>query len=294
MKKYSGWVNTLEDQHKKTLELHINTLENGANLETLSESTLTHLQFSNKLSKLITESQKFILPLNASLYDFGDSDLEDALTDFVGDKLNLPFPKITLEFHMQLGDSVLVPIVLFVEEDQNSINLYPAFAMKDGTWRISPFLGYSIDRNTYIPSSQNSTALNKMIGNTSAAQNFYLDLGHTAFIAIVQLLCALSCTNVYISDHNIKPSALKQQIRRNKSKTPFYTYKVLTVKPRDNTTPSYALDANEDENIHSSKRFHLRRGHPRKLQSGIKIWVSPCTVGNKQIGIVEKSYKLTA
>ncbi len=44
---------------------------------------------------------------------------------------------------------------------------------------------------------------------------------------------------------------------------------------------------------HASPRLHERRGHWRKLESGRQVWVRDCLVGDPDLGVVEKDYKVT-
>lgn len=43
---------------------------------------------------------------------------------------------------------------------------------------------------------------------------------------------------------------------------------------------------------HASPRLHERRGHWSKLEGGRQVWVRDCLVGNPDLGVVEKDYKL--
>ncbi len=43
---------------------------------------------------------------------------------------------------------------------------------------------------------------------------------------------------------------------------------------------------------HASPRLHERRGHWRTLESGRKVWVRECLVGDPHLGVIEKDYKL--
>lgn len=43
---------------------------------------------------------------------------------------------------------------------------------------------------------------------------------------------------------------------------------------------------------HASPRFHVRRGHVRRLPTGALTWVRQCTVGDASIGTIHKTYRV--
>ena len=43
---------------------------------------------------------------------------------------------------------------------------------------------------------------------------------------------------------------------------------------------------------HASPRFHVRRGHVRRLPDGRTTWVKQCTVGDASIGKIDKDYRV--
>jgi hypothetical protein len=45
---------------------------------------------------------------------------------------------------------------------------------------------------------------------------------------------------------------------------------------------------------HTSPRFHVRRGHVRRLPDGRTTWVKQCTVGDARIGKIDKDYRIRA
>jgi len=103
---------------------------------------------------------------------------------------------------------------------------------------------------------------------------------------IVNFLCALSCGNTAICDDDLKPSAIKEKLRKDKRKTPFFSYKVLTINTGATTSKSIGASYS-----HNSPRVHLRRGHIRKLPTK-NIWVNACIVGDKSKGIIHKDYSV--
>lgn len=90
------------------------------------------------------------------------------------------------------------------------------------------------------------------------------------------------CSNVFIKN-NTHPAALQKK-RLKKGKLPLFEYKTLHVRPRNTDGKS------KGTGTHASPRLHLRRGHIRRYKDGKKIWVQPCMVGNKKLGVVHKDY----
>ena len=107
---------------------------------------------------------------------------------------------------------------------------------------------------------------------------------HRECFAIVDLLLALSCSNVTISR---LPSALSESAKRRreaKGKPKFYDYHILEI-----TGASDRAEGSGES--HASPRLHLRRGHIRRLHdSGRRIWVNACVVGKPESGVLLKDY----
>ena len=84
-------------------------------------------------------------------------------------------------------------------------------------------------------------------------------------------------------------AAIEQQGKKReaKGKVPFFTYKVLTLKPSKRSSGE-GLGG-----THASPRVHLRRGHIRRLPDK-RIWVNGCVVGDKSKGMVVKDYAVPA
>ena len=90
-----------------------------------------------------------------------------------------------------------------------------------------------------------------------------------------------------ISVDDILPPEKLNKSRIKKGKTPFFSYKVLTINSQKGNAPSNS----NSKGSHSSPRIHLRRGHIRKLESKT-VWVNACVVGDKKKGAVNKDYQV--
>ena len=104
--------------------------------------------------------------------------------------------------------------------------------------------------------------------------------------AIMVFLSILNCKNVKTEE--VKPDAALQKARAKRGKMPLFSYHVLTLR---SDTPE---KGDSKGGTHASPRLHIRRGHIRRFDDGTHTWVSPCTVGDKKLGMVHKDYKYQA
>lgn len=95
--------------------------------------------------------------------------------------------------------------------------------------------------------------------------------------------------------NSIHPTGYRPAVRRNsilnqqrarKGKPPLqYDWHTVTIQPpQPKREPKGGT--------HASPRLHDRRGHFRKLKSGLRVWINPCKVGNASKGTVFKDYKV--
>jgi len=113
---------------------------------------------------------------------------------------------------------------------------------------------------------------------------------HRLSYILEQTLLALHCTNVRSVD-NTPPSALNKK-RQKAGKLPLFTYKTLHIISGERTGPHSQNDT--DEEARPGPRLHFRRGHIRRISESRITWVQQCMVGNRRLGVVEKTYALEA
>lgn len=111
---------------------------------------------------------------------------------------------------------------------------------------------------------------------------------HRLSFIIEQMLLILHCTNV--RSVNNAPSLALNKKRQKQGKPPLFTYKTLHVLAGERGC-SHDPRADEAE-ARRSPRLHFRRGHVRQIGDGRITWVQQCMVGNRKLGIVEKTYAL--
>lgn len=109
--------------------------------------------------------------------------------------------------------------------------------------------------------------------------------------AVVDVLRIMQCSNV-VSEVIPGTGATKQvnDKRINKGKSPLYEYRQLTVDVSGSTKEG----SHHYNGSGGKRRQHLRRGHIRRYQSGVRIWVQSHIVGAGAIGRVDKEYNLKA
>jgi len=101
---------------------------------------------------------------------------------------------------------------------------------------------------------------------------------------IVDFCNMVNCSNIIYMD-NPAPEKLNKK-RVKKGKQPLYSYKTLHIK-----TDTRTVNKNNQGGTHASPRVHFRRGHIRQLANN-SIWVQPCMVGSKELGMVHKGYRV--
>lgn len=103
--------------------------------------------------------------------------------------------------------------------------------------------------------------------------------------AVAGLITALACSNS-AEPEDVPPPKYINDKRIKKGKTPFYSYKILTL------SSSSDPESRHLGGTHASPRVHLRRGHVRRLAEKT-VWVNACVVGDKSKGVVEKDYAVS-
>lgn len=245
----------------------------------------------------IRSSVKFRIPDNGRIFDIKRG---ETITDIAKycPVFRLPYPVIALEWAVPdcaagadygyEGMRYDAEMVVAYEETVGSnmhvklMLMYRTMVDDQNTWVPSGY-GISICSDTLETRiyPQTDFALSRgpnhpgVIGDTTAPLTTFM-----------QFMAALSCSNSSYVDAEPPSKPLNEKRRRN-GKTPFFTYKVLTISgAEDRSTGGRGGSA------HGSPRVHLRRGHIRRLPDKT-IWVNSCVVGNKSKGMVTKDYALT-
>lgn len=103
--------------------------------------------------------------------------------------------------------------------------------------------------------------------------------------AVLDFLNALQCSNV-----GIEKLAVKKAHKALRKAIPFDEYHVLTI----SVSNAKSIGNGASSDSHRSPREHLRRGHIRRYENGLKIWVNAAVVNAGVGGKISKDYRLAA
>lgn len=131
-----------------------------------------------------------------------------------------------------------------------------------------------------------------LFGESELAVEFGRDERNKGFLAtncdrmaVLGLIEALSCSNVSMMESEAPVKLNRARVK--KGKAPFYTYRTLVVE-----VPATRKTSTET-GTGRSPRQHLRRGHIRRLPPR-KLWINATVVGNADIGMHTKGYRVLA
>jgi len=277
---YESYTNQAYDLITKVLKSH---KKNGRNKNTGKAVSLLINQLPF-IHQSIRESTTFRLPDNGLLFSEYNESNKKRLNSFVKD-IRLPYPICALEFELtkpskEIKDTPLLKTeaykyCIMLIENEDYISIYDL--IDDGASEGMCFVSADalrLDKKTFD------------FYDNEHAYGVGCDLFNREKV-IIDFICALSCTNVEINDSDIKPSAVKQQMRKQKGNIPLFTHKILSL----NSKPMAGQRTESKGGTHSSPSYHLRRGHIRRLPNK-NVWVNACVVGEKQNGEIIKDYSV--
>ena len=91
----------------------------------------------------------------------------------------------------------------------------------------------------------------------------------------------------HVTFEDVEPDEKLNKMRRARGKAPLFAYKVLTIGRKKRKSQLLG-------GTHASPRSHLRRGHYRTSQKGVRHWVQPCMIKGETDGFVHKDYMVEA
>lgn len=261
---------------------------------------------------------KFMLPVNGQILD---GELKGVPSDF-----QLPFPKIVVEYDSWVnledaeffankkikaarveGDRFLQKNMVIATQHEGKIELRFIGRIKGKTEEdnINQVPGYTVllpcqwsgDFNGFISNLErpdvpldinyvnSESAFKKLQTDDSALSQLAAKATYVnPMLAILSLVEALSCKNV---THEALPVRKLNKGAAKRGALPFDEYRVLVI----NTVKGKGVKAGSAGDRHSP-REHLRRGHVRVYESGLRVWVQS-TVVNAGIGSsINKDYKV--
>jgi hypothetical protein len=203
--------------------------------------------------------------------------------------LRLPFPRIALEY-LQHSGAPLLPgqlvcskRVAFCRETDDGIRVLPVvWADEYRCWLPLPEV--RVPRTGYLDRSNRDSeglpAINVFMdaGTGVAGTDCADEVG-----AVLSLLNALACSNV-----RAERIEQKQPKRAKQGALPFDSFHILTIEAPGGRDGNGGRIGSAG---HRSPREHLRRGHIRRYESGLKVWVN-ATVVNPGQAVVGKAYRM--
>ncbi|MFA7291834.1 MAG: hypothetical protein WC023_06255 [Rhodocyclaceae bacterium] len=227
-------------------------------------------------------AKKFLMP------DGGGVIEDDELRGLDWDSpLKLPFPVVALEFRfggnvgLRFHDtgSFFDKYIVFASQsdDDGFIRVWSAgHQVHDGLWVIAT-PAQKINIQGCLTSVQGRPHIVITEGQDSVDGRTQHDIG-----IVVELLNALACTNV-----NVERSPARRKGKALKNAFPFDDYHILTI-----GAPAKQHGDGTAHCSHRSPREHLRRGHIRRYESGMKVWVNATVVNAGIGGKITKDYKV--
>lgn len=261
----------------------------AGDLSSHARETLTELRQG------LQDSLHFRLPDSGQLFQLKPgAKTTESIRDYCP-HLRLPFPVTALEFSLYAdctdikarGDAHYDASILLLREIANREGL-PAIL-------IRPMVRVSYgSRKTWIPEDYaaviNAETLTiEALWQTEAGKigspDEASDMLRGPLTVVAGFVAALSCSNSATADAAPPNVALNEKHKRA-GKTPFFSYKVLTLNLDSNSRKGSTTGG------HASPRVHLRRGHIRRLPDRT-VWVNAAVVGDKRKGFIHKDYSLT-
>ena len=272
-------------QHLNYCRQMTKSMQNMLKIPSIPKPILSSMRHTLDLA---SASEKFILPIGGKLFeDIGLRGLDNDVP------LKLPHRFVALEFELAQKDSGRQEIpgvlertnamIVFAREVEESIVFSSAHRfVSDGTWE--PLLGGAISKT----GSRKATSADGQVATEVALDDVSTrDANIRPMLTILNFLNAMACSNVKA----VKSTAgSARKAMRKKGALPFDDYHVLTI-----NIPGRAHGSGvADFDCHRSPREHLRRGHIRRYESGLKVWVNAHLVNPGIGGKVSKDYRLAA
>ncbi|GGE75670.1 hypothetical protein GCM10011533_30020 [Streptosporangium jomthongense] len=242
-------------------------------------------EMAAKLRGAIKDSVKFRLPPGGMvLPEAGFSDGDDLRQIYkkYAHGQRLPFSSMAIEWEGLPGEGFNKYVVLAIQCDDSDVIVALTFLQvvdPEPRWILSPLRIQDNYAEGTLAHGSVTADLNNSVRELFSEFQLMVRLVRSV---VVQLLCALACSNTTISE---APSGRKRlnKKRAGKGKPPFYSYKVLTIAQAEGNGSCGRSGTGR------SPRVHLRRGHIRRLANKT-VWVNSAVVGNKSRGLVNKDY----
>lgn len=219
---------------------------------------------------------KFTLPERGRLLD--DPELR-AIDE--ADQLRLPYPVCALEYSFPRfsGDTSCSKRVLLMVEQSEGLICFPVVYWDQGE-RFIAMKPFGLHHGNHIDRGAGRDGMPAVLLAFDGTEEEGKDRHQDALVAL-SFLNALSCSNV-----RIEHQPARGQGKKAGQALPFDSYHTLTIEPA-----SSAGRSSSSSQAHRSPREHLRRGHIRRYESGLKVWVNAAVVNPGIGGRIFKDYR---
>lgn len=230
----------------------------------------------------LKECIKFKLPANGEIIEVdpnGDLTVKDSYSKFIP-IIKLPYPSILLEYGIKTEKNFVNTVVAVKEFDETICFQVFVKLPREDEWTI-------LDNIGGMTKTWDNFRVFDLEGDVKSLSELQQATMKNAAFSILNLLAALNCQNVGVTEEHIK---IKKRFGSKKSKPKQVgeiVYKTLIV----DHEAIQAENQKNDVRHGTAKKQHLRRGHIRRLKNKT-IWINDCVIGDKEKGIVEKDYKV--
>lgn len=248
------------------------------------------------MARMIRASVHVVLPHNGEVYA-PTYPMPMPTQDEVDSLEGLPAPCTTFEFptDQDAGVTKILVVVVdakqaFPDEDLSGLTVFFA-RFEQGVWvcpRNAVFFGMPLhfvkaEGGKFAVTGRGFRIAPHLRPDDVKDQATVMGAAMRALLPVIQCCHALRAGASL--DERTEGSA-NRRWKMEKKGVGGFTYHVLKL-------PERAV--RHDESLggsHASPRFHVRRAHIRKLPSGVLTFVRQCFVGDRERGIVEKSYQM--
>jgi hypothetical protein len=234
------------------------------------------------------DTRSFLVPEDGEIID------KNTPCSLALDSLHLPFPQIALEyswspeFAVRGGLTSPAATIILAAERAEGLYVNVVFGVS-GSWLSWP-VGVLFDDHTTID-MLDGIATVRDITLTTAGDGCVDDDSHLnelqpALVAMAHFALLCNCENVN-AVRTFTPSAALVKRANERGNRPPDEYYIL-----DCFLGEHQERGECARGSHSSPRFHVRRGHIRRLPDGRRTWVKQCTVGDASLGRIDKDYRV--
>ena len=236
-------------------------------------------------------------------FNLGDGKVfDDNFRGLQNSQLRLPFRYITISFVTDNKNQLVVATESLTDESAIYLRFFEQDSIGDMMLTFACFINKNFNENEITFNEDGDWDMKfqeldpesleiikheipyKVFTNKVFNQNIF-GIVQSGIKATFELCEALQCSNVTSAPtKKIGPNVNIRRARDGKAKLyDTYTLFIDTNKRDSNGTVINLFEKN-------SPRQHLRRGHIRCYQTGLKVWVNSCVVGSAEDGVITKDY----